>query len=214
MTERIADATEILEYADRNAGVMATSKGQLNPYKLGVELLRNIEERWDKGQFGREWEECDDYDQKAHWDLRLGLGRQKVFEVRRMYNDVTFLDEFLTIDVARDLKLFTFAYSNRNERFEIETREFKKIKDKLLFQLTNHGNPVIVVLDANFENRGELLLRHEHTGLDLRLDYAKETLKALQRMWRRPVAIATLVDQKPTLLRFDGTEHTSRLYKA
>jgi stage V sporulation protein R len=214
MTERIADATEILEYADRNAGVMATSKGQLNPYKLGVELLRNIEERWDKGQFGREWEECDDYDQKAHWDLRLGLGRQKVFEVRRMYNDVTFLDEFLTIDVARDLQLFTFAYSNRNERFEIETREFKKIKDKLLFQLTNHGNPVIVVLDANFENRGELLLRHEHTGLDLRLDYAKETLKALQRMWRRPVAIATLVDQKPTLLRFDGTEHTSRLYKA
>jgi stage V sporulation protein R len=214
MTEKIADANDIIEYADRNAGVLATSGGRLNPYKLGVEILRSIEDRWNKGQFGRDWEECDDYDEKAHWDLRLGLGRQKLFEVRRLYNDVTLLDEFLTIDLARDLKLFTFTYSGRNERFEIESREFKKVKDKLLFQLTNAGNPVIQVLDANFENRGELLLRHEHAGLDLRLDYAKEVLKALHRVWRRPVAVATVVEQKPTLLRYDGIEHSSRPYKA
>ncbi|MCS6901298.1 MAG: SpoVR family protein, partial [Myxococcales bacterium] len=214
MTEKIADATDILEYADRNASVLATSGGRLNPYKLGVEILRNIEDRWNKGQFGRDWEECDDYDEKAHWDLRLGLGRQKLFEVRRLYNDVTLIDEFLTIDLARQLKLFTYTYSNRNERFEIETREFKKVKEKLLFQLTNAGNPVIVVLDANFENRGELLLRHEHTGLDLRLDHAKEVLRALHRIWRRPVAVATIVEQKPTLLRYDGIEHSSKPYKA
>lgn len=214
MTERISDANDILEYADRNAGVMATSGGRLNPYKLGVEILRSIEDRWNKGQFGRDWEECDDYDEKAHWDLRLGQGRQKLFEVRRLYNDVTLLDEFLTIDLARELKLFSFSYSSRNDRFEIETREFKKVKDKLLAQLTNAGNPVILVLDANFENRGELLLRHEHAGIDLRLDYAKEVLRALHRIWRRPVAVATIVEQKPTLLRYDGVEHSTRPYKA
>jgi stage V sporulation protein R len=213
MTEKVADATDILDYADRNAGVLATSGGRLNPYKLGVELLRNIEERWNRGQFGREFEECDDVDAKKHWDLRLGTGRQKIFEVRRLYTDVTFLDEFLTVDVARELKLFTFAYSGRSERFEIETREFKKVKDKLLFQLTNAGNPVIHVIDANFENRGELLLKHDHGGLDLRVDYAKEVLRSLFRAWRRPVGVATIVDQKPTLLRYDGVEHTSRPYK-
>ena len=68
----------------------------MNPYKLGVELYRNIEERWNKGQFGQEWEECDDLDVKKNWDLRLGLGTQKIFEVRALYNDVTFIDEFLT----------------------------------------------------------------------------------------------------------------------
>jgi stage V sporulation protein R len=213
MTEKIADATEIIDYADRNASVMATSKGQVNPYKLGVELLRHIEERWDRGQFGREWEECDDLDAKKNWDLRLGLGRQKIFEVRRLYTDVTFLDEFLTPEFAIEQKLFTYTYSNRNDRFEIESREFKKVKDKLLFQLTNSGNPLIYVHDANFENRGELLLRHEHAGLDLRVDYAKETLKAIHRMWRRPVAIATALDNKSVLLRFDGAEHTSRPYR-
>ncbi|MGB1236324.1 MAG: AAA family ATPase, partial [Planktomarina sp.] len=37
---KVATAAEIVDYADRCAGVLATSGGQLNPYKLGVELLR------------------------------------------------------------------------------------------------------------------------------------------------------------------------------
>src|SRR5678816_1181837 len=96
MTERVCDWSEIVDYAENNAAVMSTSGGRLNPYKLGVELYRSIEERWNRGQFGPEWEECDDLDHKKNWDLRLGLGREKVFEVRALYNDVTFIDEFLT----------------------------------------------------------------------------------------------------------------------
>jgi stage V sporulation protein R len=214
MTEKVLDATEIIDYADHNAGVLATSQGRLNPYKLGVELFRHIEDRWNKGQFGREWEECDSLEAKKHWDLRLGLGRRKIFEVRALYSDVTFIDEFLTPEFCRDHKLFSFSWSNRNERYEIVSREFKQIKDKLLFQLTNAGNPFIYVDDGNFENRGELLLRHEHQGVDLRGDYAKETLRALVRLWKRPVSVATMSEGKPTVIRFDGREHTSRSSKA
>ncbi len=210
MTLRILDASEIVDYADRNASVLATSGGQLNPYKLGVELYRNIEERWNRGQFGREWEECDDLDAKRSWDRRLGLGREKIFQVRALYNDVTFIDEFLTADFCRDHNLFAFSWSNRNERFEIETREFPSIKEKLLFQLTNAGNPFIYVDDANFENRGELLLRHDHHGLDLRADYAREVLKSLVRVWKRPVNVATVAEGKPVTLRFDGKEQSAR----
>jgi stage V sporulation protein R len=210
MTEKILDATEIIDYADHAAGVLATSKGQLNPYKLGVELYRNIEERWDKGQFGKEWEDCDDLDAKRNWNLRLGLGRKKVFEVRALYNDVTFIDEFLTPDFCRDHKLFSFSWSNRNERYEIETREFKAVKEKLLFQLTNAGSPFIYVEDANFENRGELLLRHDHQGLDLRIDYAREVLKSLVRVWKRPVNVMTIAEGKSVMMRYDGKEQTSR----
>jgi stage V sporulation protein R len=210
MTRRVLDASEIIDYADRNAGVLATSGGQLNPYKLGVELFRHIEERWDKGQFGKEWEDCDDLDAKRHWNMRLGLGKKKIFEVRRLYNDVTFIDEFLTPDFCRDHKLFSFSWSNRNERYEIETREFKAVKEKLLFQLTNAGNPFIAVEDANFENRGELLLRHEHQGLDLRQDYAKEVMRALVRVWKRPVNLGTVVEGKNVMLRFDGKENSSK----
>jgi stage V sporulation protein R len=208
MTERVADWSEIVDYAENNAGVMSTAGGRLNPYKLGVELYRSIEERWNKGQFGREWEECNDLDEKRNWDLRLGLGREKIFEVRALYNDVTFIDEFLTPEFALEHGFFTYGWSNRNERYEIMSREFAQIKEKLLFQLTNFGNPFIYVEDGNHDNRGELLLKHDHRGVDLRGDYARETLKALVRLWKRPVCISTLFEGKKVLLRFDGKEHT------
>ncbi|MFW5876113.1 MAG: SpoVR family protein [Myxococcota bacterium] len=210
MTEKVCDASEIVDYADRNASVLSVSGGRLNPYKLGVELYRHIEERWNRGQFGKEWEECDDMEARRAWDRRTGLGREKIFEVRALYNDVTFIDEFLTPDFVIDNKMFSFGFNNRSDRWEIESREFDEVKNKLLFQLTNAGNPVVFVEDANYGNRGELLLWHDHQGIDLRLDWAQETLAALERLWKRPVELHTVLEGKPTLLRFDGAEHVQR----
>src|SRR5437762_6376038 len=109
MTERLLTDAEVIDYADHHSGTLGGRGGRLNPYKLGVELFRNIEERWNKGQFGKEWEDCDDIDAKKNWNLRLGLGKKKIFEVRALYNDVTFIDEFLTADFCRDQKLFSFS---------------------------------------------------------------------------------------------------------
>ena len=213
MTEAVLDASEIIDYADNNAGVMATGSGRFNPYKVGVELYRHVEDRWNKGRFGRDWEECNDLEAKRHWDMHLGGGREKIFQVRALYNDVTFIDEFLTPEFVMDMKMYTFGFSGRNDRFEIESREFKEVKEKLLFQLTNFGSPYIRVLDANYGNRGELLLEHLHGGMDLRADYARETLVALVRCWKRPVAVATKLENKSVLLRYDGKEHSTVPYK-
>jgi len=213
MTEKICDSGEIIEYASRNASVMATDGKNLNPYKLGVQLYRHIEERWNKGQFGKEWDECDNLEERQHWDRRTGKGREKIFEVRKFYNDVTFIDAFLTSDFVVENKLYSFGFNNRNDRWEIETRQFEEVKQRLLFSLTNAGQPFIYVVDANYENRGELLLEHDHQGIDLRLDYAREVLQSLQRAWRRPVELHTTVDNKPALLRFDGNEHVQRPLK-
>jgi stage V sporulation protein R len=214
MTEKILTAAEIVDYADRNASVLATAPGQLNPYKLGVELYRHVEERWDRGQFGREWDECQDYDAKRSWDMRLGAGREKLFQVRALYNDVTFIDEFLTPEFVAAQRLYTFGYSGKKGAFAIESRQFREVKEKLLFQLTNLGNPIVEVLDANHANRGELLLRHSHQGLDLQKDYAKATLGALVRCWKRPVAVATVLERKPVLLRHDGRLHSEEPFSA
>ncbi len=213
MTERICDTSEIVDYAERNAGVLQTSGGQLNPYKLGVELFRNIEERWNRGQFGKEWTDCDDYAERRHWDRRTGLGQEKIFEVRKLYTDVTFIDEFLTPEFALDQKLFSFGFNPRNDRWEIESRKFEDIKKKLLFSLTNAGNPVIEVLDANYGKRGDLLLRHDHIGIDLRIDWARDVMQSLERIWQRPVELHTVLEGKNTMLRFDGNEHIQRALK-
>jgi spore cortex formation protein SpoVR/YcgB (stage V sporulation) len=48
-------------------------------------------------------------------------------------------DEFLTLEFCREYKLFQFGYNPSSDAYEIESREFPKIKQQLLFNLTNIG---------------------------------------------------------------------------
>jgi stage V sporulation protein R len=201
LTEKALSSAEIIDYADACSGILATSPGRLNPYKLGVELFRNIEDRWNRGQFGKEWEECDSMEQKRNWDRRLGLGRKKIFEVRKLYSDITFIDEFFTLEFCVEQKFYSFGFSDRSGNWEIMSREFAKVKEQMLRMLTNRSQPMIVVEDGNFENRSELLLRHVHDGIDLDLAQAKDTLRGANRLWTRPVNLLTKIDGKGKLLR-------------
>lgn len=210
MTRRAVLPSEIISFADLHSGVVATSGGRLNPYKVGLELLRDIEERWDKGRFGKAYAECDDIAEKRNWDRQTGLGRQKLFEVRRLYNDVNFIDEFLTPEFVFEQKLFSFRYNRDTDLYEIASREFQEIKEKLLFRLTNFGQPYITVEDANYNNRGELYLRHRHEGIDLQPNYARDTLRNLHKIWTRPVYIETVVDERKRLISFDGSDFSER----
>jgi stage V sporulation protein R len=208
MTQKVLNPAEMVDYADHHSGTMATSHTRINPYKLGIELFRDIEHRWNTGKFGKEYEECDDLEKRRNWDKQLGLGRQKIFEVRRVHNDITFIDTFLTPEFCVQHQMFSYAWQEQAGGYFIESRDFEKIKQRLLFSLTNFGKPWIYVVDGNFRNRGELLLKHQHTGVELRLDQAADTLANIQYIWGRPVHLQTLVDGKPTMLSFDGTEHS------
>lgn len=210
MTQKVLAPSELVDYADHHSGTMATSGRRLNPYKLGIELLRDIEYRWNTGRFGPEYEACDDMEARRNWDKQLGLGRQKLFEVRRIHNDITFIDTFLTPEFCKQHNLFSFSYQEANGQYVLESREFKQIKQRLLFSLTNFGKPWIYVINGNHRNRGELLLRHEYNGVELKLDHARDTLANLQVLWSRPVHLETVSDDKPVLLSFDGTEHTTK----
>ncbi len=204
MTERILSADEVIDYADHCAAVFSMRPGTFNPYKIGLELWRDIERRWDRGQFGKEWEECDNYEEKLHWDRKTGEGQRKIFEVRTLYNDVTFIDTFLTEDFCNENQLFVFHYNERTHRNEISDREFAKIKAQLLWNLTNMGQPIIRVEDGNYQNRGELLLYHDHQGVDLDMNYARGTLQNIQMIWGRPVSVSTILSGRPKLLTHDG----------
>lgn len=213
LCDRALTDAEVVDFADHHSGTTAMPPGTFNPYKIGLELFRDVEERWDKGRFGKEYEECDDHEAKKHWDRGLGLGREKIFEVRRIHNDVTFIDAFLNEDFCRRHKLFSFAYNQGLGQYEIESRRFEQIKERLLFQLTNHGRPFIYVTDSNYRNRKELYLLHKHLGVDLRMDYAKAVMENIAKIWSRPVHVETVVEDQPVLLTFDGEEHSSRKLK-
>ncbi len=209
MTEKIADDSEIVDFADRHSGTMAMSPTGFNPYKVGIELFRDIEQRWNKGQFGKEWEECESLADKKNWDRKTNQGREKIFEVRRNFNDVMFIDQFLTEDFCVANKMFVYKFNKRTGQFEVDTRDFPLIKKKFLFQLTNFGQPIISVVDANFNNRGELLLAHLFEGIEMQPDYMQATMKNLQALWGRPVNVATVLDGEPRIVHYDGHEFKS-----
>lgn len=210
MTEKMLTAAEVIDFADHHAGTLAMQPGRLNPYKIGIELFRDIEDRWNRGKFGKEYDECDDLVAKERWDRKLGRGRDKIFEVRRVCNDVTFIDEYMTREFCERFKLYTYEYNRRTNQYEIADRDTKKVKDKLLAQLTNMGQPFIYVKDGNFENRGELLLWHKHQGMDLDVKWARETLANVHELWRRPVNVETEVDGQKKLLSFNKGEFTEK----
>ena len=60
MTERALNDAEVIDFADHHSGTVAMHPGQINPYKLGFELWKDIEDRWNKGKFGKDYDECDD----------------------------------------------------------------------------------------------------------------------------------------------------------
>jgi stage V sporulation protein R len=207
MTERLATDQEIVDYADHHSGTVAMGAGQLNPYKVGVELFRDIEERWNKGQHGPAWERCDDYQKRQNWDTQANAGREKIFEVRRVHNDVTFIDAFFTREFCEQHRLFAFRYNPKTGIYEISSREFAEVKRQLLTAITNAGQPFIYVTDGNHGNRGELYLRHRYEGVELKLDHARDTLRNLHIVWTRPVHLETVLGGKGRLLSFDGTDH-------
>ncbi len=206
MTTRALESSEIIDFADKHAGVMAMSKQNINPYKVGIELMRDIEYRWNRGMFGKDYNECSSMKDKIAWDTKLGKGREKIFEVRKSHNDITFIDEFLTPDFCDRQQLFTYKYNPRTGRFEIDSKDFLAIKQKLLSQLTNFGQPIIEVEDGNYGNRKELLLGHVHYGVDLDAQFAHETLRNLYAIWKRPVNLRTKYEEKEVVFHFDGKE--------
>jgi len=204
MTKHFVEAKEVIDYADHHSGTVHMPPGGFNPYKIGVELFRDIEDRWNKGKFGKEYEEADDLGAKKKWDKGLGLGREKIFEVRRIYNDVNFIDEFMTPEFIEKHKFYQYGRDPHTGQLRIVSRDPVRIKQTMLYHLTNMGQPFIYVLDGNYANRGELFMAHKHNGLDIEIKTAVETLRNVYKIWQRPVHLQAQIDDEMILFSYDG----------
>lgn len=179
----------IVEYASHKMSVLG-GKYSMNPYKLGYYLLKDIRERWDKGRFGTEWDDCTNIHQKESWDLNLGLGKDKIFEVRKYYDDFTFIHEFFTEDFCREQEYFEWKHYPNGE-FRIESRDYNKIKYKLMRRHLNGGLPDIRLTEPNYRGKGAMFLQHYHDGRNLYEPYIMDVLVAVRALWGQDVYLAS-----------------------
>jgi stage V sporulation protein R len=183
------DGAGIVEYSKHKMLVLGGKYSQ-NPYKVGYELFMDIEDRWNKGRFGQAYEDCQDMNEKENWDKKLGLGREKVFEVRKHYNDVLMIAEFFTADFCEKKEFFEYQRYPNGE-WKIVSKDFHKIKRKLLQRYTNGGLPDVRLVDPNHRGKGWMLLQHQYDGLELYVPYVNETLTSLYRIWQNNIVLAS-----------------------
>jgi stage V sporulation protein R len=188
-----------------NARVLTANPRTMNPYLVGLKIYEEIEDRWNKGRFGREWEECEDPLTMEAWDLGLGLGREKMFEVRRSYSDRFFVEHFLTKKLVDELDLY--LYEGRQEANEIKyvitERDWRLIKQLLVSHLSTFDIPLIVVEDGDYKGKRELYLKHAYEGIELDQEYRQKTMDQIFYLWHRPVHLETVVNRKPVVFTAD-----------
>jgi len=185
-----ADDDGIVSYAKHHSGVLGGKYAMNNPYRLGNYLLRDVERRWDTGQFGREWDNCDDYNLKKNWNTDANEGRDKIYDVRKNYNDINFINEFFTQEFCEEHEYFEYQLNTETNKYEIANRDYNSIKKQLLQQYTNGGRPVIHL--TNMDKRG-IELTHAFAGQELEKKYLEGVMKILYRLIQTNITVHTQV---------------------
>jgi stage V sporulation protein R len=197
----------IIEYAKHKMMVLG-GKYSMNPYKLGFQLFMDIEDRWNKGRFGPEYDDCQSLREKLKWNKKLDLGHEKVFEVRKCHNDATLLREYFTPEFCEKNQFFEYKRFPNGE-YKIVNRDFKSIKAKLIQRHTNAGLPDIRLTDPDHRGRGVLFLQHYHEGKPLYEEYARETLTSLWRFWKKDIILATRNAEEEIVFHCTGSDPKS-----
>lgn len=183
------DITEIIDYCCQYAAIVESNGQQINPYKLGLELLKYVE---------------------RSYETEPGAGKKKLFEVRKIHNDLSFLDNFLDEEFCHETKMFLYDYDPNQKIHVPNEKDFKQVKGEIIHSLTNCGWPIIKIADDNFNQRGELLLRHSFDGQALKQDKTLETLKKIHSLWSKPVHLETKIDTIQKRFSFDGKDTSIR----
>ena len=179
------DISEIIDYCCQYASIVEAKGNQINPYRLGLELLKYVDRKWEE---------------------KSGDGKEKIFEVRKMHSDLSFIDNFLDEEFCHESKMFLYDFDPNTRVYTPSGKDFKSVKSEILGALTNCGWPIIKIVDNNYNGTGELLLRHSFDGQTLDQNKTLETLKRVHSVWNKPVHIETNDEKSQKRLSFDGKE--------
>jgi stage V sporulation protein R len=192
----IISDSETIEFAALHSGVLSPSRTSLNPYYLGFKMYEDIERRWNNPT----------KEEQERFGRKPGMGLQKIFEVREVENDVSFLRNYLTEDLIKDLDLY--MYKKEGDEWVIVEKNWEKVRDGIVASMTNFGTPYLVVDDGDYRGNRELYIKHMFEGQELDMVYAEKTLQHVYTIWGRPVHLETVYENKRILLSYDGERNS------
>lgn len=169
-----------MEFLKRHNQVIRPMEGQLNPYYVGFKIFQDLARRYP--------------DQP-----------DKIFGVRQLERDESFIRRYLTQELCREMNLFEYRKMDSDYVIsEISDEEgWKKIRDTIAMSAGMGSIPLIRV--DEWDKRDNLLImEHVYDGRELELTYANATLKHLVDLWDGPVMLHTVLDGKRKAILCDA----------
>ncbi|WP_342543011.1 SpoVR family protein [Paenisporosarcina sp. FSL H8-0542] len=191
-------SAETIEFATLNAGVVQPSKTSINPYYLGLKIFEDIEKRYNHPT-----------ERMKKNGVKENSGREKMFEVREIESDISFIRNYLTKELVKQEDLYLFEKKNGN--YQITDKDYEQVRDQLISMRVNGSFPYIVVEDGDYSRNGELYLKHGYEGTELDPLYLEHVLPYIYQLWGRSVYLETYVENKPIVYSYDGKKVSRRL---
>jgi stage V sporulation protein R len=195
MREMDLTTEESIEFAKLHANVTQPSQKQLNPYYLGLKLFENIERE----------ERAISKDPDPEKDAM-----QKLFEIRALDSDQSFIRNYMTKEFVEKEDLFLFH--KKDNEYVIHTKDWEAVRDQLVASRVNGGFPYLVVSDGDYLKNGELYLKHRFEETELEISSLEKVLFHLHELWGRTVHLETVVETYNVLFSCDGQKvHRKRM---
>ncbi|AGA92182.1 hypothetical protein Thimo_3520 [Thioflavicoccus mobilis 8321] len=163
----------------------------INPYALGFAMMRDIR---------RICEEPTDEDREWHPDIAGGDWLEVLDFAMRNFKDESFIAQFLSPRVMRELRLFAVADDDREETMEISSIHddwgYRSLRQALADQY-NLGSrePNIQVFNVDRWGDRSLTLRHTRYNRRPLNDNVDEMLRHVRRLWGFPVRLEAVDDE-------------------
>ncbi|WP_431028059.1 SpoVR family protein [Lysinibacillus sp. LZ02] len=183
--------TETIEFAKLNAGVVQPSKTTINPYYLGLKIFEDIENRYNNPT-----------EEMKKAGVLPNSGREKIFEVREIESDISFIRNYLKKELVEQEDLYLFE--KKGNEYRITDKDYENVRDQLVSMRVNGGFPYIVIEDGDYKRSGELYLKHGYEGTELDPKYLEHVLPYIYQLWGRPVHLETYVENKQMIYSYDG----------
>ncbi|WP_047155095.1 SpoVR family protein [Aneurinibacillus tyrosinisolvens] len=183
---------ETIEFAKLNAGVVQPSTTSINPYYLGLKIFEDIEERWNNPT----------EEERERFDRVPGKGREKIFEVRELDSDTSFIRNYLTKDLTERLDMYVFGKQGND--WAITDKTWEIVRDQLVNSRTNGGFPYLLVQDGDYLRNGELYLYHQFESMELDIKYVEKTMPYVYSLWGKTIHLETRIEDRKVLFTYDG----------
>ncbi|MGG7621905.1 SpoVR family protein [Bacillus coreaensis] len=182
---------EALEFAKLNAGVVQPSRTGINPYYLGLKIFEDIEERYNNPT-----------QEMKRRGVQPGSGREKMFEVREIESDISFLRNYLTKDLVMREDMYLFQKQGKD--YKIVDKAWENVRDQLVSMRVNGGFPYLTVTDGDYMKNGELYIQHGYEGIELDIKYLEKVMPYIHQLWGRSIHMETVIEGKNMLYTYDG----------